>query len=81
MKILELTSSLQHSVGLFSRLHFGACSANCFLGHVLQTAFGGHVLHIYIYVAASGNVISLINSGKQAQDPQGSLHTIVSPVE
>ena len=51
VKILELTSSLQRFVGLFSRLHFGACSADLFGG-------GGGACSAD--VAASGSVISLI---------------------
>ena len=33
------------------------------------------------HVSQTGRVIALETGGKQAQDPPGSLHTIVSPVE
>ena len=54
--------------------------SSAFYRTLFSTAFWGMFC---IYVAASGNVILLIiiNSGKQAQDPQGSHNTIVSSVE
>ena len=39
-KNLEQFVSFQCFVRLFSWLHFGACSADCFLGHVLLATFG-----------------------------------------